>query len=241
MRIMQSVAQFQPQTSASGLSVVEADSTAQVQAVGVSAAWRKLLMQAEMAAPHLQVAAIEGEHGTGKHTLARYLYSRSPLANSTFHRRDAREWLATDADPANLSGFIYLDRADLLAPPGQGLLLGVLRAMQDRPPAARYCWHPRRLRCGKWPTRGCSCRIWRSGWRRYDLRFHRCGSGGKTLPCWRSRCWTASARATNSGRFCSVRARWRGCCNTTGREIARTGERARGGAARGRQWRNPGQ
>ena len=131
---MQSVAQFQPQTSSSGLSVVEADSTAQVQAVGVSASWRKLLMQAEMAAPHLQVAAIEGEHGTGKHTLARYLYSRSPLANTSFQRRDAREWLATDADPTTLSGFIYLDRADLLAPPGQGLLLGVLRAMQDRPP-----------------------------------------------------------------------------------------------------------
>ena len=33
-----------------------------------------------------------------------------------------------------LAGFIYLDRVDLLAPPGQGLLLGVLKAMQDRPP-----------------------------------------------------------------------------------------------------------
>jgi DNA-binding NtrC family response regulator len=28
----------------------------------------------------------------------------------------------------------YLDRVDLLAPPGQGILLGVLKAMQDRPP-----------------------------------------------------------------------------------------------------------
>jgi two-component system response regulator AtoC len=102
--------------------------------VGISAAWRKLLMQAEMAAPHLQVAAIEGEHGTGKHTLARYLFSRSPLSASIFQRRDAREWLATDADPSTLAGFTYLDRVDLLAPPGQGLLLGVLRALQDRPP-----------------------------------------------------------------------------------------------------------
>jgi DNA-binding NtrC family response regulator len=33
-----------------------------------------------------------------------------------------------------LAGFIYLDRVDLLASPGQGLLLGVLKAMQDRPP-----------------------------------------------------------------------------------------------------------
>jgi two-component system response regulator AtoC len=91
-------------------------------------------MQAEMTAPHLQVAAIEGEHGTGKQTLARYLFSRSPLAGSNFQRRDAREWLASDADPATLGGFTYLDRVDLLAPPGQGLLLGVLKALQDRPP-----------------------------------------------------------------------------------------------------------
>jgi DNA-binding NtrC family response regulator len=91
-------------------------------------------MQAEMAAPHLQVAAIEGEHGTGKHTLARYLFARSPLFGSVFQRRDAREWLATDGDPSTLAGFTYLDRVDLLAPPGQGLLLAVLRALQDRPP-----------------------------------------------------------------------------------------------------------
>jgi two-component system response regulator AtoC len=91
-------------------------------------------MQADMAAPHVQVAAIEGEHGSGKQTLARYLFSRSPLASSSFQRRDAREWLVTDADPATLAGFTYLDRVDLLAPPGQGLLLSVLKAMQDRPP-----------------------------------------------------------------------------------------------------------
>jgi two-component system response regulator AtoC len=101
--------------------------------VGVSAAWRKLLMQAEMTAPHLQVAAIEGEHGTGKQTLARYLFSRSPLAGSNFQRRDAREWLVADADPSTLTGVTYLDRVDLLAPPGQGLLLGVLKGLQDRP------------------------------------------------------------------------------------------------------------
>jgi two-component system response regulator AtoC len=131
---MQSAAQSQPQPTISGLSLVESDSESVIQLVGVSAAWRKLIVQAEMAAPHLQVATIEGEHGTGKHTLARYLFSRSPLSNTGFQRRDAREWLATDADPATLAGFTYLDRVDLLAPPGQGLLLGVLRALQDRPP-----------------------------------------------------------------------------------------------------------
>jgi len=113
---------------------VEVESPAETQPVGVSAAWRKLLMQAEMAAPHVQVATIEGEHGAGKHTLARYLFRRSPLSGSSFQRRDAREWLVTDADPATLAGFTYLDRVDLLAPPGQGLLLGVLKALQDRPP-----------------------------------------------------------------------------------------------------------
>jgi DNA-binding NtrC family response regulator len=110
------------------------DSPQAMQVVGISAAWRKLLMQAEMAAPHVQVAAIEGEHGSGKQTLARYLFSRSPLAASSFQRRDAREWLVADADPSTLAGFTYLDRVDLLAPPGQGLLLGVLKALQDRPP-----------------------------------------------------------------------------------------------------------
>ena len=123
----------------SGLALVDLNQATPVfagglQLVGVSAAWRKLLMQAEMAAPHLQVAAIEGEHGSGKQTLARYLFGRSPLAGSSFQRRDAREWLATEADPAALAGFTYLDRVDLLAPPGQGLLLGVLKSLQDRPP-----------------------------------------------------------------------------------------------------------
>jgi DNA-binding NtrC family response regulator len=135
---MQNAAHLHSQSSVSGpsganLTLVEVDQTP-AQIVGVSAAWRKLIMQAEMAAPHLQVATIEGEHGTGKHTLARYLYQRSQLRASSFQRRDAREWLATDADPATLAGFTYLDRVDLLAPPGQGLLLGVLRSLQDRAP-----------------------------------------------------------------------------------------------------------
>jgi two-component system response regulator AtoC len=131
---MQSAAQFQTQPSVSGLTLVEVESPFATQVVGISPAWRKLMMQAEMAAPHVQVAALEGEHGTGKQTLARYLLSRSPLAGTGFQRRDAREWLVSDADPATLAGMTYLDRVDLLAPPGQGLLLGVLKALQDRPP-----------------------------------------------------------------------------------------------------------
>ncbi len=131
---MHSTAHYQNQPPVSGLTLVELDAPSTAPMVGVSAAWRKLLMQAEMAAPHLQVAAIEGEHGSGKQTLARYIFSRSPLAGARFQRRDAREWLVTDADPATLAGFTYLDRVDLLASPGQGLLLGVLKNLQDRPP-----------------------------------------------------------------------------------------------------------
>jgi len=132
---MQNSAPLHPRPSASGLTLVELDSSpAAFQVVGVSAAWHKLLMQADMAAPHMQIAAIEGESGSGKQTLARYLFSRSPLSGSSFQRRDAREWLATDADPVTLAGVTYLDRVDLLATPGQGLLLGVLKTLQDRPP-----------------------------------------------------------------------------------------------------------
>jgi DNA-binding NtrC family response regulator len=130
---MQTAVQYQSQPARTTIIAVDTESAA-MQVVGVSAAWRKLLTQAEMTAPHLQLAAIEGEHGSGKQTLARFLFTRSPLTGSSFQRRDAREWLATDADPATLSGFTYLDRVDLLAPPGQGLLLGVLKALQDRPP-----------------------------------------------------------------------------------------------------------
>jgi len=102
------------------------------QVAGVSAAWRKLLLQAEMAAPHVQIASIEGESGVGKQTLARYLLGCSPLASSGFQRRDAREWLLAEADPARITGFTYIDRVDLLAPPGQSLLLGILKTIQDR-------------------------------------------------------------------------------------------------------------
>jgi DNA-binding NtrC family response regulator len=116
-----------------GPALLEVEPGAGLAAAGVSAAWRKLLLQAEMAAPHVQVASIEGEQGVGKQVLARYLLSRSPLAGSPFRRRDAREWLLTDFDPSTMAGFTYLDRVDLLAPPGQGLLLNVLKGLQDRP------------------------------------------------------------------------------------------------------------
>jgi len=130
---MQTAAQLTSQLSSSGPRLLEAEAPNLCQIVGVSAAWRKLLLRAEMVAPHLQFAAIEGEHGAGKQTVAQFLHSHSALARTAFQRRDAREWLVNEADPTLISGFIYLDRVDLLASPGQGLLLAVLKAMQDRP------------------------------------------------------------------------------------------------------------
>src|ERR1700676_2269091 len=136
--VMQESVQFQSPLSSQrpmlvDPAIAEIDPGGPWQAAGISAVWRKLMLQAEMAAPHVQVASIEGEHGVGKQTLARYLLSRSPLAGTAFKRRDAREWLLTDLDPASMAGFTYLDRVDLLAPPGQGLLLSVLKGLQDRP------------------------------------------------------------------------------------------------------------
>lgn len=129
---MHSAAQFSPHISSNGPQLLEAESYVQP-LVGVNAAWRKLLLQAEVVAPHLQIASIEGEQGSGKQTLARYLHTRSLVSRSPFQRRDAREWLVNEADPTQLSGFIYLDRVDLLGVPGQGLLLAVLKILQDYP------------------------------------------------------------------------------------------------------------
>lgn len=111
----------------------QVDMSAPAQFVAINPVWRKIVTQAELVAPYVQTAVIEGEAGSGKQTLARFLHSRSPLARTAFQRHDAREWLVHEADPASISGFIYLDRVDLLASPGQNLLLGVLKALQDRP------------------------------------------------------------------------------------------------------------
>ena len=121
-----------------------------------TAGWRKLLLQAEDGCAACAGGVDRRRDGSGKQTLARFLLSRSPLAESGFQRHDAREWLVTEADPTMIAGFIYLDRVDLLASPGQGLLLGVLKAMQDRPartgdPAGVFA----ESRCARWPGRDC--------------------------------------------------------------------------------------
>ncbi len=124
---------FQAQPPVSSLPLPE-PGTPRPLFAGVNAVWRKLLVQAEMVAPHLQVATVEGDPGSGKQTLARYLHSRSLLARSVFQRHDARQWLVIESDPASLEGFLYLDRVDLLGRGGQDSLLSVIKKLQDQPP-----------------------------------------------------------------------------------------------------------
>jgi DNA-binding NtrC family response regulator len=104
------------------------------QFVGVSSALRRLMLQADIAAPRLTIAAIEGEPGTGKHLFAQTIHrqslSGSLPGNLPFRRRDAREWLATEADSSSLTGTLYLDRVDLLASGGQSLLLNLIKILQ---------------------------------------------------------------------------------------------------------------
>jgi DNA-binding NtrC family response regulator len=133
LNTMQSPASFRSPLSVSAPGLRPVDNAFDDSLVAINPVWRKLLTQAELVAPHIQIAILEGESGCGKQTLARFLHSRSHLAPTPFQHHDARLWLVHDADPATTTGFFYLDRVDLLAGPGQGLLLGVLKALQNRP------------------------------------------------------------------------------------------------------------
>jgi len=103
------------------------------QIAGGSGAWRRLLSQADAIAPRLSIAFIEGEEGSGKQTLARYLHARSQFARFVFQRHDARRWLAARAATAPIEGFVYLDRVELLSADEQKLLWVVTRNLHDTP------------------------------------------------------------------------------------------------------------
>jgi len=104
--------------------------------VCVSSTLRRLLLQAEITAPRLHIATLEGEPGTGKHLLAQTIHRRSELAHLPFRRQDAREWLASETDPSLLTGALYLDRGDLLSSSGQNLLLNLVKILQNDAPLA---------------------------------------------------------------------------------------------------------
>lgn len=97
----------------------------------VGATLRRLLAQAEITAPRLRFATIEGDAGTGKHLFAQTLHRYSDHPDLPFRRRDAREWLANEADASALTGTLLLDRADLLPSLGQNLLLSLLKTLQN--------------------------------------------------------------------------------------------------------------
>ena len=102
---------------------------------------RKLLQQLDIVGPHVRIALLEGESGVGKHTCARLLYDRyaarhPAIRRCGFTRCDAREWLLSQTDPNSLTGFIFLDRVDLLASPGQALLLRTLKQLDFSHPGA---------------------------------------------------------------------------------------------------------
>ena len=101
----------------------------------ISSALRRLLMQSRMIAARTNIASIEGEPGTGKLLFAQNMHAQSSLAELPFCHADARAWLATDCDISSLSGILYLDRVDLLAHPGQNLLLSFVKMLQTAPPA----------------------------------------------------------------------------------------------------------
>src|SRR6185437_13821866 len=84
LKAMQNAAQFPYPVFFPGPTLIEKEPSVAFTVAGVSASWRKLLLQAEMAGPHVQVASIEGKHGVGKQTLAQYLLCRSPLAGLPF-------------------------------------------------------------------------------------------------------------------------------------------------------------
>jgi DNA-binding NtrC family response regulator len=97
----------------------------------VSTTLRRLVAQAEITAPRLRFATIEGDAGTGKHLFAQTVHRYSDHPHLPFRRRDAREWLANEADASALTGTLLLDRADLLPAVGQNLLLNLIKILQD--------------------------------------------------------------------------------------------------------------
>ena len=101
--------------------------------IGVSASTRQLQRQAEIVGPHLRLATLEGEAGSGKHSLAKLLFRHWVEANCTwtkpeFKRRDAREWLLSEP-VAGAPKFVYLERVDLLSAPGQAAMLRILKVL----------------------------------------------------------------------------------------------------------------
>jgi two-component system response regulator AtoC len=101
--------------------------------IAISHAMRRLLVQIECAAPHLRIATMEGEAGSGKTLLASLLHQRGPAANAPMIKRDAREWLMeATAEPDRFhAGMLYLEDIDLLSLEEQDLLLRSMKRIME--------------------------------------------------------------------------------------------------------------
>jgi DNA-binding NtrC family response regulator len=101
--------------------------------VAISHSMKRLLVQVECAAPHLRIATMEGETGTGKTLLASLLHQRGPAAAYPMIKRDAREWLAENlGEPDGIQpGLLYLEGIDLLTIEEQHILLRATKRIME--------------------------------------------------------------------------------------------------------------
>ncbi|HEY0759638.1 MAG TPA: sigma 54-interacting transcriptional regulator [Acidisarcina sp.] len=110
---------------------------------GRSPAMRRFFSQIQLTAPHLRIATLEGEDGTGKTLAARTLHALGPFSREPFvpclaslflaesHATLALPWCPALADQAR-GGMLFLDRVDDLEPRQQAQLFEFLLWFDDQ-------------------------------------------------------------------------------------------------------------
>jgi DNA-binding NtrC family response regulator len=111
---------------------------------GRSPVVRRLIQQMRRIAPHLTLAIIEGEAGTGRTTAARALHAAGPAAEGPFVPCLATQFFSPGPPPAAeienrdailrqaQGGMLFLDRVDQLSPEQQETLADFLCWFDDR-------------------------------------------------------------------------------------------------------------
>ena len=115
---------------------------------GRSPVMRRLIQQMQRMAPHLTLATIEGEDGTGRNLAARALHAAGPAAQGPFvpclaiqffcqtgvaaaEIRNGHLWSDSDLRQAH-GGMLFLDRVHQLSPAQQEMLADFLHWFDDR-------------------------------------------------------------------------------------------------------------
>jgi len=147
-----SLASVGPISSSASLSLLgseEAESNVSLHGLaGRSPVMRRLIQQMKRMAPHLTLATIEGEEGTGRTTAARALHAAGPAAAGLFVPCPAIQFFsnagfaAIEADTQSLwpeevlrqadGGMLFLDRVHQLTPIQQKSLADFLHWFDDR-------------------------------------------------------------------------------------------------------------